>query len=29
VGHDAFLIACNLEEDGKLPYLLRLPIGGG
>jgi len=29
VGHDAFLIARNPEEDSKLPYLLRLPIGGG
>jgi DNA-binding Lrp family transcriptional regulator len=28
VGHDAFLIARNLEEDSKLPDLLRL-IGGG
>ena len=29
MGEDAFLIARNLEEDSKLPYLLRLPIGGG
>jgi len=29
VGDDAFLIARNPEEDSKLPYLLRLPIGGG
>jgi hypothetical protein len=29
VGDDAFLIARNPEEESKLPYLLRLPIGGG
>jgi len=29
VGDDAFLIARNPEEDSKLPYLLRFPIGGG
>ena len=26
---DIFLIARNPEEDSKLPYLLRLPIGEG
>ena len=29
MGEDAFLIARNPEEDSKLPFLLRLPIGGG
>ena len=29
MGDDAFLIARNPEEDSKLPFLLRLPIGGG
>jgi hypothetical protein len=29
VGEDTFLIARNPEEDSKLPFLLRLPIGGG
>ncbi len=29
VGDDLFLIARNPQEDSKLPYLLRLPIGDG